>query len=83
MSEEKIQSTVSAMKTMQVIVDSDNISSPLGDTTSANMAALQRGESGVRLHRDTTRCADDFFAALFPENAQVFENAPGSRLHEI
>jgi 3-oxoacyl-[acyl-carrier-protein] synthase-1 len=47
-----------------VYINSDNIFSPLGKNTTANMRAIRQGLSGIRKH-DLPMNPDPFYAALF------------------
>ncbi|MBC7891265.1 MAG: beta-ketoacyl synthase [Sphingobacteriaceae bacterium] len=51
-----------------VYLVSDNIISPLGQTTAENWAQLERGHSGIRLHTDPARSSDPFHASLFEKD---------------
>ena len=47
-----------------VYVVADNIYSPLGRNTRANIEALKQGKSGIRLHTGNLS-PDPFYASLF------------------
>jgi len=58
----------------KVFIASDNIVSPLGNTTAANFSRLKAGISAIEKHTDTAISAEPFYAALFPKSA--FNNQP-------
>src|ERR1700712_5219277 len=57
-----------------VYVIADNIFSPLGETTMANMTSLKQGLSGVQLH-NSALSPDPFFASLFAEAQKPVDNS--------
>lgn len=52
-----------------IYVVSDNIISPVGDTTADNFERLTAGATGIRLHTDTSMSANPFYASLFERTA--------------
>nr|AUN35641.1 3-oxoacyl-[acyl-carrier-protein] synthase KASII [uncultured bacterium] len=56
----------------EVFVVSDNIFSPIGFTTSENLANLKNNISGVKQHKDDSMCSLPFYASLFDK-----KNFPG------
>lgn len=65
------------MKNADVFIASDNILSPLGDTTAANFLQLTKGISGIRQHDNPAMSPQPFYAALFPPVADQ-DNLAGS-----
>lgn len=51
-----------------VFVVSDNVLSPLGQTTAENFAQLKKGSSGIRRQERADMSDKPFFASLFSEN---------------
>lgn len=54
------------MRNAAVFIVSDNILSPLGDTTATNFSQLTKGISGIRQHENPDMSPQPFYAALFP-----------------
>ena len=48
----------------EVFVVSDNILSPLGDTTTENFKLLREGVTGIGLQKDAAMSAESFYASL-------------------
>src|SRR4051812_15606806 len=66
-----------------VYIVSDNIISPLGNTTAANFSSLRVGASGVML-QDRPRVADHpFYAALLPEMPAQQDHTPYTRFEQL
>jgi 3-oxoacyl-[acyl-carrier-protein] synthase I len=51
-----------------VYVVSDNITSPLGLTTTDNFAKLKEGQSAIKKHDNLAMSPQSFFASIFDEN---------------
>ena len=51
-----------------VFIISDNIFSPLGETTEENFGQLKNGISGIKQHNDLTKSALPFFASMFEKD---------------
>jgi 3-oxoacyl-[acyl-carrier-protein] synthase-1 len=56
----------------EVYVVADNITSPLGRTTSENFEALTAGKTAVKLHGNQSLSTEPFFAAVFNEDEDFF-----------
>ncbi len=52
-----------------VYVAADNIISPLGNTTAANLEQLKKGATGIKQHQLDEYSAAPFYASLFPRDA--------------
>jgi 3-oxoacyl-[acyl-carrier-protein] synthase-1 len=57
------------MERRMIVKISDNIYSPLGDTTEQNYQAVKAGKSMSRLYSDKWHVAEPFFASLFDDGA--------------
>lgn len=64
-----------------VYIVSDNITSPIGDTTAVNFERLKAGESGIKLH-DNGMSASPFYASLF-DNAAFADNAVHTKFEQL
>lgn len=56
-----------------VYVATDNITSPLGLTSSENFEALKQGRSGIATHHNTALSPEPVTASLFAEDDQLFQ----------
>jgi 3-oxoacyl-[acyl-carrier-protein] synthase-1 len=56
-----------------VYIAADNITSPLGLTSSKNFEALKQGRSGIATHNDPALSAEPVTASLFAEDDQLFQ----------
>ncbi len=50
-----------------ILLEADNIVSPLGFSTSENLKRMFDGESGIRLVKDTNLCDESFVASVIPD----------------
>lgn len=56
-----------------VYIAADNITSPLGLTSSKNFEVLKQGRSGIATHNDPALSAEPVTASLFAEDDQLFQ----------
>lgn len=64
-----------------VYIVSDNITSPIGDTTAANFEHLKNGVSGVKVHNNSMS-VEPFYASLFDNNTFA-DNATHTKFERL
>lgn len=66
-----------------VFVASDNIFSPIGFTTSENLANLEKNISGIRKHNESSMSEQPFYASLFEKDQLPKTNTAQTRFEQI
>jgi 3-oxoacyl-[acyl-carrier-protein] synthase I len=75
--------SVAKNKVPGVYVVADNITSPLGKTTSDNFTALKAGATAVKLQNDQSLSSEPFFASLFNEEEDFYPEVKYSRFERL